>query len=123
MAKKTEAAPRIVREENKRSLKCELTRDELLEAGAKLADAQQKIAELESALASYKAQNKSECEMAKASVENLSDKIRRKYEFRDIRCVIEKDFDRGMFTIIRMDTGETVEARPLTDDELEHLPM
>lgn len=124
MAKKTEPAPmRIVREEKKRSLKCELTRDELLEAGAKLADAQQTIAELESALASYKAQNKSETEIAKASVENLSDKIRRKYEFRDIRCVVEKDFDHGMFTITRMDTGEIVEARPLTDDELEQLPM
>lgn len=123
MAKKTEAPSRIVRDEKKRSLKCVLTRDELLEYGGKLADAQQKIAELESALASYKAQNKSESEMAKAAVENLSDKIRSKYEFRDIKCVIERNYDTGRFIVIRMDTGETVEERPLNSDELEQLPM
>ena len=117
-------APRpTVREEKKIDLKCELTREELLEAGAKMADAAQRIAELESALASYKAQNKSEMEVEKAQTERLSDKIRRKYEYRPIKCLVEKDYQAGRVTVFRTDTGDVIEARPMTDDELSRLPM
>ena len=119
-----ETKPRpTVREEKKLDLKCDLTREELLEAGAKMADAAQRIAELESALASYKAQNKSAMEIEKAQTESLSDKIRRKYEYRAIKCMVIKDYQAGRVTCTRSDTGEEIENRPMTDDELSRLPM
>ena len=123
--KKDETPPPrpTVREEKKIDLKCELTREELLEAGAKMADAAQRIAELESALASYKAQNKSAMEIEKATTESLSDKIRRKYEYRPIKCMIVKDYQLGRVTVTRPDTLEVIEDRPMTDDELSRLPM
>lgn len=71
MAKKEEAEKKIVRRTEGRQLKVNLSKDEIFEAGAKAADAQQKIMELEDELTTFKDQHKGKVAMAEADLSGM----------------------------------------------------
>ncbi|MCE5219483.1 hypothetical protein LLH03_20880, partial [bacterium] len=120
MAKKEvkDAPTKVITTQEKRKLKCELTRDELLDFGQKLADAQQRKVETEAELQSFKDQCKGKLATAEGDVIQFSSLIRQRYQHRDVECEVTKDYAAATVTVRRLDTFDTVETRPMTKDEL-----
>ncbi len=112
-----------VRDKTFQMLKCNLTNDELLQCGQQLADAQQTIDDVAAELDDFKAQCKSKTATAEALAARLGKLIRQRYEHRRVECEIVKDYHNEAITIVRGDTGEIVERRDMTHDELAQLPL
>lgn len=113
----------VVKTTEKRQLKCMLTDAELLEAGGTLAQAQQRIVELEAELQAFKDDNKGKVALAEAEMTRNSNLVRQKYAWRDVPCEVVKDYNYETVTIKRKDTGEIVDNRRMTDAELSELPL
>ena len=45
--------------------------------------------------------------------------IRKKYEIRSVECDVINDYKAKTVVVMRIDTGEPVESRPMTPDELQ----
>jgi multidrug efflux pump subunit AcrA (membrane-fusion protein) len=115
--------PIIAKSTETKHLKVTLTRDELLEAGQKLADAQARKTQLENDLASYKDQIKSQITSADADASRYGAMVREKYEFRPVVCDVVKNYTDERITITRRDTLEPIDHRRMTDSELATLPF
>lgn len=100
-------------------LKCELTPDELLNFGEELANTQQDLNELDGQLANIKNDYKAKMSAKEAEIIRLGNLIRQKYEMRQVDCKVTYDFDEGIATVHRLDTGAFVSKRPMTDSELQ----
>jgi len=115
MSKKKETRTKTTAET--RMLKCDLTDEELLAAGADLAakldDLKTCQAERDSVNKGYKAK---EAEI-EAQVQKGQILVRNKYDIRNVDCENVQDFRSLMCTVTRKDTGETVIVRKLTEDE------
>lgn len=126
MPKKSASADtesKIIRTKESRMLKVNLTQEELLEAGQKMADAQQQLVELDNELQSFKDQIKGRVAEAEAVVSRCSSLVRQKYEHRSVPCDVTKDWNAHLVTVTRRDTMEIVENRAMTDNEMAMLPM
>ena len=99
------------------SLKCLFTDAERLEKGFEIAEKQAKLAELDGDLKSIKTQLGAQMVEAQARIDSLCNQIRTGYEFRQIECRIEYDWESETKRTIRNDTGETVRTDPISDDE------
>jgi len=106
-------------QEKQEMLKCALTHDELLQFGEELANNQQEAKELEDQLTNIKNDYKAKTSAKEAEIIRLGNLIRQKYEMRPVDCEVTFDFDEGRATVKRMDTGEIVLTRPMTDTELQ----
>jgi len=104
-------------------VKCQLTTEEILEAGQKLADAQNEIERLKNELDSFKSQMKAKTSEAEAVANRCGSLVREKYEHRKIKCTEVRDYDEEIVYAYRNDTGETVESRKMTADELSQLAI
>ncbi len=101
----------------KRSLRCQLTQPELLAAGEKLADLLDNlhctVSERENVTKQYKAK---EAEL-EAQIETQQLLVRNKSEIRTIDCVNVLDYTAVKCIVTRLDTGEVIVDRKLTEDE------
>ena len=113
----------IVRNRVNRVLRVELTRDELLDAGQKMADAQQRLNDLDAEAQEFKEQMKGKLAEAQGSAMRYGALVRQKYDHRDVECEEVKDYNAERYELIRKDTGATVERRAMTPAELSVLPM
>ena len=104
-------------------MKCDLSQAELLAYGEKMADAQQEAISLKNQMDSVKKEFTGKIEALTAQAENIGGKIRAKYEHREVPTEIIEDFTDKRVTLIRMDNGEMVQSRYMTDHELEQLPL
>jgi hypothetical protein len=117
--KKDEAGPehRTKTTKEKRSLRCELTQTELLAAGETLADLLDSLrcttAERENVVKQYKAKE-SELE---AKIETQQLLVRNKSEIRMVDCLNVLDYTDVKCIVTRLDTGEVIVDRKLTEDE------
>ena len=103
-------------------LNCVFTTEELKEIGVKLALENQRKERLEDQKKQSQSQFKSEIDAADARIKSLSQKLARGSEDRDIECdVLFNTPKEGQKTIIRSDTGETVQTIPMTESELNDL--
>lgn len=93
--------PKEIRSPN---LNCDLTNDELVEAGAALADNTESQAQLEAEKKSMMAQFKARIDSASAEIQRLGTIIRGRREMRPVQCVQIYDFAAGVIRMIRMDT-------------------
>jgi hypothetical protein len=100
-----------------RNLKCILTEDETRIYGMDLARSNASKDESEERKKEVDAQLKAEIESHSTRALNLARKINNGYEYRDVECLTEFDFTKNSATITRVDTGEVVEKRAMTDDE------
>lgn len=101
----------------KRYLKYVFTEEEKKLMGSDLAQKFAIHTEAEGRLKSVSTQIKSEISTIESQMASISEKIRSGYEYRDIECDVEMDYDRGRVVVIRMDTGEIVEDRAMSVDE------
>lgn len=100
-----------------RSLKCPLTDAEIEAGGRELARKIGQLAQLEDEKRAAMSQYKSDIDRITSDIRSLGLKVANGYEFRDITCVIEYDFDRKQVIITRTDLGTIVEERTMTPQE------
>ena len=105
-----------------RMLNCPFTTEELKEIGIQLALANQKRERLEDDKKQSMSQFKSELDAAEAQIKSLAQKLARGSEDRSIDCdVLYNTPTEGTKTIVRGDTGETVQIVNMTDGEINDL--
>ena len=107
----------IVRKEFTQMCKIELTQKEILAAGESMADAQKERTQAETELTSVKAQFKSLIEAADCKVKHNANLIRDKFEMRLTACERIFDYALCLVTEVRVDTGEQVHQRPMSNEE------
>lgn len=112
-----------VRKKEKRYLKCQLTQDEIMAAGQKMADAQQRLTELDAELENFKTQHKAKTATAEGEVAVNASLVRQKYEMRNIVCETVRIYETERVEITREDTGEMIEDRFMNAEELSQLPL
>jgi len=115
---KTTEGPR--KQKIKRTLKYEFTEAETREMSHDLARSIQESKSVEDALQSVKADFKSKLEALSATINQLSTLINNGYEHRLIDCVVEFNVPKdGMKRVIRLDTSEAVDERPMEPEEMQ----
>lgn len=107
----------VVLKEVTRSLPCRLTDPELLTKADELSVVVQEVSAEEDRQTDVKAQMKAKLTELDARKTRLAITIGRKEEYRDVRCELQADVQAGTVTVIRTDTGESLETRPMTEDE------
>lgn len=108
----------------KKYLKYVFTEDEKKSMGNDLAEKFSRHDEAEARLKSVSTQIKSEIATIDAQMSSIAEKMRSGYEYRDVECWIECLYDSGVIQIVRKDTGEVVEERPMTAEERQQkLPL
>ena len=98
-------------------LKCILTDDEFREYSSTLARKYSDIQELESQKKAITSDFASRINSATEETSRLARIIQNKCEYRNVDCEILYNYDKGIVTVIRLDTGEEVKSRAMTSDE------
>lgn len=107
-----------------RNLPCRLTDDELRQRGDSLAEVVQELHAEDDRQADVKAQMKARLTELEAKQTRYAIVISRREEYRDVECDLFADTVRGTVDIVRRDTGDTIETRPITEDERQRaLPL
>ena len=101
-------------------LSCPLGKDELLERGAKLADAMRSRTLMEEKKKAAAAEYKASIDALEMDAALLASEIRTKSEQRPVEVKHDIDYKDGVDRLIRLDTGEIVETRKLRPDEMQH---
>ncbi len=97
-------------------LKCDLTDAEVADAARDLARANARRQSIEQQKKEVDSQLKSEIEAANTVISRLSTLINTGHEYRNIECRVELDTpEPGKKTIVRLDTGEEVAVKAMTD--------
>lgn len=120
MAKeKEEKKEKIEKRKIVQTLKVNLTKEELLEAGDEMSKAILEKERLERELDGIKQQFKGDISRQDGILQKNKDLVNNKYEFKPVECREEKDFEKCTYTIIRLDSGEIVTSRKLRESELQ----
>jgi hypothetical protein len=98
-------------------VKYQFGEEEKTAMGGQLAQCFNDHTEKEAALKSVTTQIKSEIAKTEAEMAGLAEKIRSGYEQRRVECKKILDFTLKTVEVIRLDTGETVQERPMNADE------
>lgn len=108
-----------VQEHETKYLRCVLTEEELKEISKEMAEEQQKKQMAEERKKGIMADLKGDIESAELQVAKCARMIRDGYIMRDIKCLVERDYDLKTVTYIRLDTGETHKTRAMRGDEMQ----
>jgi hypothetical protein len=100
-----------------RNLPCRLTETELLDRADQLSVVVQETTAEEGRQTDVKAQMKARLTELDARKTRLAITIGRKEEYRDVEVELMADVQAGTVTIYRMDNGEALETRPMTEQE------
>ncbi len=99
------------------TLDCELTEKQVLGYGRELAQINQEIAAEEDRQTSLKQELKARIAGLEARRTEISAKVNRGKELREVQIEVMADFKAGTATEIRTDTGEVLRERPLREEE------
>jgi len=100
-----------------RILQVQLTQEEQLAAGKKLAEAVRTLTNCQAQAKSAASQFKAKIDEMQAKINGLQILISDGYELRSVPCVNVMDYTDVMVRVTRTDTDEIVEERKLTEDE------
>lgn len=107
-----------------RTLQCKLDDTEVLNYGRQIAREQTELETAEQRKKEVMSQLKADIEKHTSAIRSLSSKIATGYEYRAVKCQKVVDGTENRVSIVRDDTGEVIEERPLNDDELQRgLPI
>lgn len=91
---------------------------------SRLALAYQERETLDARVARSAALHKAARAEAVATIRNLTVRLTNGYELRDVACDLVRDFTQHSISIVRLDTGEIVDVRPMEPAEAQHsLPL
>ncbi len=99
------------------TLDCELTEKEVLAYGRELASINAAISTEESSQISVKKEMASRLAGLEAKASEISAKVNRGKELREVQIEVMANYKKGTATEVRTDTGEVYKERPLRDDE------
>jgi hypothetical protein len=99
------------------NLQVHLTDAELLAVGREQAAALTRRNKHEEALNTFKAQIKADVGREEETIRKCTSMLESGMTWRDVECVEQHDFDRSVVTITRLDTGELVRERVMTEAE------
>lgn len=105
--------------EETRSLMCTLTEAERLARGSELATILGHEEDLELKKAEYIANHKDSAKVLEVQRKRLARAVNLGAEPRETRCAWVPDFAHKAMVLYRQDTGEQIESRPMTADELQ----
>lgn len=100
-------------------LKCVLNDEEIREKGQSLARAEQEREQNEAAKKAANEQFKSVDSALFSTIKSLTTEINNKCEYRYVEISEMPDYERNVMEIMRRDTGEKIDQRALTVDELQ----
>ena len=107
-----------------RTLPVLLTAEEMLDRGARAAHLDRREEEITAAANAAKSDYKHQLEAVVAERRLLQERIRSKQEHRDVSCEERHVYRTGKVVVVRCDTGEQIDERPMTDAERQtELPM
>lgn len=98
-------------------LPCKLNDEELLKYGSELGAVIQDVTAEEDQQISLKQDMKARLTSLEAERTALATKITRQEELRNVEVQPAIDFNKGVYREIRVDTGELIFERPVTDEE------
>ena len=116
-----QAEESIKTQKGKIYLPCKLTQKEIYEAGKSLADALKKKTEHEVRLETFKQQVKAEITSAEGEAQKFQGLVSSEIEYRMVDVETRFDFKTGRASVVRMDTGELLKTREITDEERQRL--
>ena len=105
------------RKEIRKMLEVEYTPAEMSEMGLELARKTAELRTKEDNKKSVTSQLKSEIDNLTAGTNDLSNKINTGSEYRNVKCELEYDYEKGTKRIIRLDTAVVVYEGPIPDEE------
>ena len=115
MAKKKTDLTKVTYEPH--TLPCPLSEKEKAEAADQLATAIQSAESLELERKAAMGDFRSRLEALKERIHNLTRQVKEGVESRSVKCELRLNYTKLTAILIRTDTKETVEERPLTDEE------
>lgn len=98
-------------------MECRLTQDEVRAAAKTLADAIQRKDGVEARIEAFKTQAKADLAEIDAAIQRNSVLVNSEKEFRNVLCMVEFDWDNGVKTFFREDTGEQVKQERIAEQE------
>jgi glutathione peroxidase-family protein len=98
-------------------LGCLLSDEERLEFADQLAEANERVESAKSAKKSMMKQMQSEIDVAEAHRDNVNNIVASKTEYRDVDVRVVWNYDKGRIQQVRIDTGEMIVDRPMTQKE------
>jgi uncharacterized FlaG/YvyC family protein len=99
------------------SCKYEFSGEELADKTEEIARKLEERERKEEAKKEITAQYKAEIDTLKNEISLLGTHLRNRYEFRQIRCEVQRDFEKGTVKVYRTDTGELVRERAMSVSE------
>lgn len=121
MARKKET-DLIVKSAEPHILPCVLTTEEKASAADELATAIQRLESVDGERKATAATFKAQIDNIKDSAHKLSQKVKDGKENRAVDCELQLNHTKLTATLIRKDTNEVFDERPMTDEEREMLP-
>jgi len=112
MAKKN-AEPRIVRH----PASVALSKDELVDRADELSKLIEERTTLEDTAREVAKEHREQLKKMRERIEDLGDVVRSRKEIREVECKEVPDFDKEVVELFRLDTGERVHARQLTEED------
>lgn len=112
----------VIKNEVKKSerwLPCILTADELLERGRTLSEMIKEKAEIEAEKARVVRSFGERLKEANGEIARLSQTVRNRSESRRVQCEETWLYSQKVVSVVRTDTGEEIERRPIMDRELQ----
>ena len=114
---KTKEKPTTKTTKEKRFLKCQLTQDEILQAGEDLATELDNLSQLKAEIESVKKSLKAKEVELEARIHAKHTLVRNKYEHRNVDCDNILDYETMECYVVRLDTEEEVLRRAMSEDE------
>ena len=111
--------PKLTTRTVQRELKIPLRDDELLEKADQLAHVLADVARLEGEKKSFISHNKASMDTAAGQATALGKQIAERAEWRQVQCVEERDFVEKELRVINPVTGEIIEKRTMSVEELQ----
>lgn len=106
-------------EYSQQTCKVEFTREELEEFAESMSIKMGEMARKEEAKKEVASQFKADIDAIKNECNALAQKIRNKYEYKPVKCLVVRNYKTRMVTYTRTDTGEEHKTRPMTSDEIQ----
>lgn len=98
-------------------VKYEFIEEEKREISIEMAEKVSRLDSLEDELKAVKSDFKSQIDQTSADMKNLASKINNGWEMREIKCIIEYDYENGIVRHIRTDNGQEVKTRKMNQEE------
>jgi len=117
LAQGQDAVPEVKKHTFTKSLKVQLTNDEILSAAESLAKTLDELGSLEDDKKSLVESFKAKITEAEARTTQYKAKVRDKYEWRPVDCEETMDPAAGTVVVKRLDTDEVIEERSMTYEE------